>query len=102
MTVVSPGPGDGGWGVEKKLRIEFVVGTLLTIAGFVWYASGQDQVILQQGKALTRLEVIASETAVARYALNDRITKLETKQESVAETVKRIEAVVNQINEKRR
>lgn len=84
-----------GWGVEKRIRVEFVVGLMLTIGGFVWYASQQDQLLKSMDGRLVKVEIANAADAVQRADVRDRITRIEGKQELTVEILNRVEAQLN-------
>lgn len=90
------------WGVERKLRIEFIFGMLLTVAGFIWYAGGVDKNLDHQRQRIAKLESIVEQLAAARYASESRMTKLEGRQEVAVEILGRVERTVTELNRKAR
>lgn len=93
--VVGTQPQAERWGVEKRIRVEFVVGLMLTIAGFVWYASQQDQILKSMDGRLLKVEMSNVAEAQQRGEVRDRITRIEGKQELTVEILNRVEAQLN-------
>ena len=88
--------------MEKRLRIEFMVGTLVMLAGYVWYAGKIDTKIGYQEDRLAKLERIAESTASSINKMDNRITRVESTAAHVAETLGKIDRTLTELNRKTR
>ncbi len=89
-----------GWGVERKIRIEFIVATMLSVAGYVWYAGKIDTKVEYQEDRLSKLERIADALVTDRNTMLVRITKIEGKQEQAVAILERVERTLSELNRK--
>lgn len=89
-----------GWGVEKRIRIEFIVATMCTVGGFLWYGGKIETKVEYQEDRLIKLEHIADALATDRNTMSVRITKIEGKQEQAVAILERVERTVSELNRK--
>lgn len=86
-----------GWGVEKRIRIEFIVYMAVTIGGFAWYAADAAALLRAVNDRVTKLEISVAADAAQHAAVGDRITRIEGKQELTVEILNRVERQLGDI-----